>query len=173
MRKCFWAVMAGLLWVPVLASAGGGTVEVKAVKYTELGKLVQDNRGKVVVVDFWTTGCIPCKEEFPNLLAVQKKYAKDGLVAISVNIDIPEDRDNKQVSENRLKFLNKVRSTIPNLLLDEPKSIWQKLDIEAVPCVFVFDRQGKYYRFGGAFEAPRQAKYKEIEPLLVELLKKK
>jgi thiol-disulfide isomerase/thioredoxin len=173
MRTRVWAVLAVALGIPVLVSAGGGTVEVKVVKYKDMGDLVLKNRGKVVVVDFWTTGCVPCKKEMPNLVALHNKYAKDGLVAITANLDVPKDREQQMVNESRLRFLNKVKATFDNLLLDEPESVWQKLNIEAVPCVLVFDRQGKYYRFGGSADAPRPAEYKEIEPLVVELLKKK
>jgi thiol-disulfide isomerase/thioredoxin len=173
MRVKYATVVAGILCVPVLAPAGGGTVEVKTVKYKELGDFVLKNRGKVMVVDFWTTGCIPCKEELPNLVAMYHKYPKDQFVAVAVNIDVPDDRAKPQTAEIRLRFLNKVKATFTNLLLDEPAETWQKLGIQTVPCVLVFDRQGHYYRFGGALEAPRNAKYKEIEPLVAELLKKK
>jgi thiol-disulfide isomerase/thioredoxin len=166
-------VLAVALGIPVLVSAGGGTVDVKVVKYKDMGDLVLKNRGKVVVVDFWTTGCVPCKKEMPNLVALYNKYAKDGLVAITANLDVPKDREQQAVNESRLRFLKKVNATFDNLLLDEPESVWQKLNIEAVPCVLVFDRQGKYYRFGGSADAARPAEYKEIEPLVVELLKKK
>jgi thiol-disulfide isomerase/thioredoxin len=170
MRPRIGAILLGALCVPVLASAGGGAVEIKTVKYKELGDLVAKNRGKVVVVDFWGDFCIPCKKEFPHLVELHKKYAAQGLVAISVAVDPPADTLNMRL----LKFLNKVQATFTNLYLDEPAEVWQKkLEVDEVPCIFVFDRQGKYYRFGGAEKAPRKAEYSQIEPLVVELLQKK
>ena len=42
-------------------------------------------RGKPVVVTFWGTWCPPCRDEFPELVARQKKYRDSGLVILAVN----------------------------------------------------------------------------------------
>jgi len=42
-------------------------------------------RGKPVVVTFWGTWCPPCRNEFPELVALQKKYRESGLVVLAVN----------------------------------------------------------------------------------------
>jgi thiol-disulfide isomerase/thioredoxin len=44
-------------------------------------------KGKVVVVDFWATWCPPCRTEIPGYIALQKKYAADGLVFIGISVD--------------------------------------------------------------------------------------
>jgi len=176
MRKRFWAILAGILCPAVLAFAGGSAVEVKTVKYKEMGDVITKLRGKVVVVDFWGDFCIPCKKEFPHLVELNKKYGPQGLVAISVAVDPPREDPKEQMAlrQRLLKFLTKQNASFTNLYLDEPSEVWlKKLDVAEVPCVFVFDRQGKYYRFGGAPDAPHKAEYREIEPLVVELLKAK
>lgn len=48
-------------------------------------------RGKVVVVDFWATWCVPCREEIPHLVQLQQKYADRGLQIIGVSIDDSAD----------------------------------------------------------------------------------
>jgi hypothetical protein len=94
---------------------------------------------------------------------MQKKYAKDGVVAISVSVDDPQD---KKVMQNVLDFLRKQKATFTNLVLDEKPEVWQeKLKISGPPCVFVFNRDGKYEKF----EMPE---YAEIEKYVVKLLKK-
>src|SRR3954466_14751176 len=62
-------------------------VAVKVVRYDGLTDLVKQNKGKVVVVDFWADYCVPCKREFPKLVALHEKHAKAGLVAVSVSLD--------------------------------------------------------------------------------------
>ncbi len=44
-------------------------------------------QGKVVVVDFWATWCVPCIGEIPNYIKLQEKYGKDGLVIVGISLD--------------------------------------------------------------------------------------
>jgi hypothetical protein len=96
---------------------------------------------------------------------MQKKYVKEGLAAVSVALDDPDDKD---VRKRLVKFLQNQNAAFTNLLLEEKPEFWQsKLHFEAVPCVYVFNREGQWIRFEGSIE------YSEIEKKVVELLKKK
>ena len=44
-------------------------------------------KGKVVVIDFWASWCVPCRQSFPWLNEMQAKYRDRGLVIIGVNVD--------------------------------------------------------------------------------------
>lgn len=44
-------------------------------------------RGQVVLVDFWATWCLPCREEIPHLIQLQDKYGVRGLQIIGVSMD--------------------------------------------------------------------------------------
>ncbi len=44
-------------------------------------------RGKVVLVDFWASWCVPCKSSFPWMGAMQEKYAPKGLTIVAINVD--------------------------------------------------------------------------------------
>jgi hypothetical protein len=100
---------------------------------------------------------------------MHEKYAKDGLVVISVALDdIHEEPESK---DRALKFLKDKKATFTNLLLDEPIDFWQKkFEFVGPPTVYVFNRQGKWIRFK-ADEA--DIDHEQIEKLVVEMLKAK
>jgi len=48
-------------------------------------------RGKVVLLDFWATWCVPCREETPHFVELQQKYAERGLQIVGVSMDDSPD----------------------------------------------------------------------------------
>ncbi len=48
-------------------------------------------RGKVVLLDFWATWCVPCREEIPHFVELQQKYGDRGLQIIGVSMDDSPD----------------------------------------------------------------------------------
>jgi len=50
-------------------------------------KLVQQYRGKPLLVTFWATWCEPCRDEYPMLNELAKQYASQGLKVVGVNLD--------------------------------------------------------------------------------------
>jgi thiol-disulfide isomerase/thioredoxin len=166
-------VLAGSAARPAPENAGGEVMPVKPVKYGELGQIVRDQRGKVVVVDFWGVFCVPCMREFPHLVELNKKYADKGLACISVSLDPVND---KEKVEKANAFLRKMQATFTNLILNEPFEVWQKkMDLDGPPCVCVFDRAGRRVakfptRVAGS-DTVEPVSYEAIEKLVQELLK--
>jgi thiol-disulfide isomerase/thioredoxin len=166
------AILIGLtLWLSSTAPArqANTAVRVDNIKYADLGKLVRSHKGEVVVVDFWADFCIPCKHEFPHLVALHKKYKDDSFVAVSVALDNPADAE---VRDRITTFLGKQQAGgVTNLQLDEGVELWQqKLDIDGPPCVYVFNREG---RIAGKWpDAAGKVDYEEIEKLVAELMQK-
>jgi len=48
----------------------------------DTGLNLDDYRGKVVLLDFWASWCVPCRRSFPWMNEMQEKYADEGLVII-------------------------------------------------------------------------------------------
>jgi thiol-disulfide isomerase/thioredoxin len=143
-------------------------VKLEPIKYNDLAGLIRANKGKVVVVDFWADYCIPCKREFPHLVELYQKYAKDGLVAVSVSLDDPA---NKESRERALKFLQDRGAAFTNLLLDEPPEVWQaKLKVQGPPCVFVLNQDNRIVKKLPVGD--EGVDYNEIEKAVVQWLKK-
>lgn len=108
---------------------------------------------------------------------MHNQYASKGLVVVAVSLDQSLNLDEakpeplEKVKEKVLTFLTKKNATFINLLLDEPLSVWQeKLRFAGAPCVFVFDRQGKWTQFKSD---DAEVDPHEVEKLVVKLLQEK
>ena len=173
MRFVVGTLLAIVFVLPAASQQTKG-VDVQVVKYDGLKDVVLKNRGKVVVVDFWSTTCIPCIKNFPHMLKMQQKYGKDGLVVISVSLDPVREEEKPEQRKDRVRARlgNLKADNITNLILDEPSELVQKkLRIVEIPSVYVFNRQGQWKHFsseGGGEVAP-----KAVEDLALEWLKEK
>ena len=100
---------------------------------------------------------------------MHKKYAKQGLVVITVALD--DIKEDPPAKDRALKFLQAKGAAFTNLLLDEPVEFWQKqFRFVAPPCQYVFSRQGKWTQYASDKE---EIKHDEVEKLIVQLLGEK
>ena len=100
---------------------------------------------------------------------MHKKYAKQGLVVITVALD--DLKEDPPAKDRALKFLEAKGATFTNLLLDETTEFWQKqLRFGAPPCQYVFSRQGKWPQYSSDKE---EIKHADVEKLIVQLLGEK
>jgi thiol-disulfide isomerase/thioredoxin len=165
-RALFAALLALFLAAPAFAE---DKVAVRVMKYDDLTKLIKENQGKVIVVDFWQDFCTVCKREMPKLIELKKKYGDD-LLAVTVNLDDPNDPKLRERNEKTLQA-KKATNTI-NVLLDEKEAVWQKkLNVTSFPTIFVFNQQGKSEaRYP---EMKEDFTYEDVARVVADLLKKK
>lgn len=87
------AVMALLLCLSIATLAAGqatktaATRDLKIIDAQGYQKLLEENRGKPLLVTFWATWCEPCRDEYPMLNELAKQYAPQGLKVVGVNLD--------------------------------------------------------------------------------------
>jgi thiol-disulfide isomerase/thioredoxin len=131
---------------PVDQSSVAGRLEVtvQVSSWAEVQQMVAEHRGKVVVVDVWSTWCEPCVREFPNLVQLHRQYP-DEVVCISLNIDYigvatePPDSFRDKV----LKFVRQQEASFQNVISSDPdEDVLKALDAFSVPVVQVYDRDG-------------------------------
>jgi peroxiredoxin len=91
-----------------------------------------DLRGKVVLLNFWGTSCVPCRQEMPDMEKLHREFQSNGLVILAVTDDERKDLD---------KFLATKNYTFP-ILLDRERKAFDEFDVTGVPKTFVFDREG-------------------------------
>jgi thiol-disulfide isomerase/thioredoxin len=63
--------------------------ELKPVNREDLDRLIAEQRGNVVLVDFWATWCLPCLEQLPHTGQLAEKLGPRGLAVITVSLDSP------------------------------------------------------------------------------------
>jgi thiol-disulfide isomerase/thioredoxin len=149
---------------PAVGSDQPAEVKVDVVKYDQLLDAVKARRGHVVVMDVWATWCAPCKQEFPHLVELHERYAKGGVVCVSVSLDKSDQRD------AALTFLKSKGAVFPNYVLDEGEAGWDKLDLKGIPAVFVYDREGKLARRFTNDDPDNRFTYADVRKLVEELL---
>ncbi|HYH85912.1 MAG TPA: TlpA disulfide reductase family protein [Pyrinomonadaceae bacterium] len=101
-------------------------------------------RERPLLVNFWATWCVPCREEFPDLVKIREQYADERLDFVTVSLD-----DISDIGGAVPEFLSEQRATrMPAYLLhvaDEGTAInfvdstWQG----ELPATFLFDRDGQ------------------------------
>jgi thiol-disulfide isomerase/thioredoxin len=154
----------------VADARGTSQVKVEPASPEEYQKYVASQRGKVVLVDFWATYCLPCREKFPRTLALAKKYADQGFTAVSMSMDSPDPSYQKKI----LEFLTQQNSEIKNLAnrLEDTDAAFAALDIDggALPHYKIYGRNGKLRnKFGGDPDHPFDDA--DIEKAVVAALK--
>jgi thiol-disulfide isomerase/thioredoxin len=145
------AAIAGALSVagPIGAEdtpAKSPKVTLQIASWDETLKLVEGHKGKIVVLDAWSTSCQPCMKEFPNLVHLHKKHASQGLICMSLSCDYAgiKNKPPEFYKERVLKFLTKQGATFQNLLANDPSDeLFEKMKLSSIPAVYVFGRDGK------------------------------
>jgi thiol-disulfide isomerase/thioredoxin len=146
------------------------TVTLEKVTYDAFLKRVADNpqKPKYTIVDAWATWCGPCKENFPHLVEMSKKYAEKGLAVASISFDDPTNP--KHVDEAKA-FLRDKGATFTNYLLDEAEGAgFEKFGVNGIPAVFLYGPDGKELKRFTMDDSKNQFTYEQVEQTVVALL---
>jgi len=93
-------------------------------------------KGKVVVLDFWATWCVPCRAEIPGYIELQRKYAADGLAVVGVSVD----QDGAEIVKRFMKA-HGINYTVVLAADSDITSAYG--DVSSIPTTFIIDRAGQ------------------------------
>jgi cytochrome c biogenesis protein CcmG, thiol:disulfide interchange protein DsbE len=102
---------------------------------------LSDYRGKVVLLNFWYTGCEPCREETPALEAAYKKLAPQGFEIIGMNVRANERRGADGDADIRT-FIEAHGVSYP-IALDTDSQSGRDYQVYVLPTSLMIDREGK------------------------------
>lgn len=158
------ATAAALFLFASLASATGQQAPEARLALPNMAgapQTLEQYRGHIVVLNFWATWCVPCREEMPLLVQAQERYGPQGVVAIGASADDASTQP-------------KIAPFLEELGIEFP--IWTGATIAhmeslglgaALPATAILDREGRIaFRILGVIE--REALAERIEHLLAD-----
>ena len=117
-------------------------------------------RGQVVMINFWASWCGPCRQEFPALDEMYRKYKPMGFTMVGINVE-----SEKADAE---RFLGARPVSFP-ILFDPDNSVSGSYGVSAMPTTVLVDRQGRLRWQHRAYKPGDEAKYiEQIRAMLRE-----
>ena len=145
------------------AEANAATKNTPASDFTLKGRDGANHRlseeiGNIVIVNFWASWCGPCREELPEMEALQQKYQDLGFTVIAVNVDDkPEKAD---------VLLNDIEVSFP-VLFDSAGEVSELYDVSAMPTTVIVDRNGLARLTHKGYKSGDELKYDKAIKLLM------
>lgn len=116
--------------------------EVRAVNTAELGEVIEKTLGKVTVLNFWATWCVPCVQEMPDFVTLYGESDPEAFALVSLSID-----DATEVTGAIPEFQRTHKMPFPIYVLNErdddalEKAVRGKFS-GMIPATFVYDKTG-------------------------------
>lgn len=154
-----------LLWVGFVgstaldASVKEGDVFPSLDGFVLEGDLPENMKGKVILVDFWASWCVPCRDSFPVLDQIYEKFHDQGVEIIAVSVD--------QNEKAYRKFLKRYAPTFP-IVRDVDQKLVAEVEVAAMPTSFILDREGivRFVHLGFYRNKTGEEYVEEIESLI-------
>jgi len=115
----------------------GTQIELKLKDLFGAEQSLAQFKGRIVVLNFWATYCVPCRKEMPDLSAIQNEYAALGVQVIGASTDEAEDR------AKVLQFIKDVKINFPVWVGATSQDLLRFGVGTALPATIIIDREGK------------------------------
>jgi thiol-disulfide isomerase/thioredoxin len=99
---------------------------------------LSDYSGRIIVLNFWATWCMPCLVEMPALEALHQQYKDRGVVVLAVNVS--------DTAADVSTYAKKYGLTFP-MVRDSKLTGARAYRVGSIPTTVFFDRQGQVHRW--------------------------
>jgi len=119
-----------------------------------------EQRGNVVLLNFWASWCGPCRQEMPKLDALYQRYQSAGFTVLGINVET-----DSAAADNLLK---KIPVSFP-ILYDTDTRVSQSYQVDAMPTSVLIDRNGEMRQLHRGYKPGYEELYRQqIKELLKE-----
>lgn len=119
-----------------------------------------EQRGQVVMVNFWATWCTPCRVEMPHLQRIHEQYRSAGFLLLGVSVDDDPAK--------ALELARRMGLTFP-ILFDTDKAVSRRYDLKTMPSTMLIDRDGSLRQVHRGYkEGVEQLYAQQVRDLLKE-----
>lgn len=120
---------------------------IKVLDANSLKEIINNRNNKILFINVWATWCIPCVEEFPDIVKIYNNYKDENVQFLSLSVDLESDVDSLVIP-----FLKKQNADFPVYIADEKNSediinLINKDWSGAVPLTLIYDKNGKQQKF--------------------------
>lgn len=152
--------LVGVFAISTLVFAADAAPDFTLKSSTGENVRLAEQRGQVVMLNFWASWCGPCRQEMPLLDGISKKYGKMGFVLYGINVD--------QDTAEAQKVLQKIKVTYP-ILFDPESKLSSLYKVEAMPSSVFIDKKGNIRFIDRGYVPGDEEKYiKQIQELIRE-----
>lgn len=118
-------------------------IVVSAIDTNELKDLLTQQRERPLLVNFWATFCDPCRDEFPDLVKIDKDYRPHAMDFVTVSLD-----DMADIKTGVPEFLGSMKATMPAYLLNasDPEPAINIVDPRwrgDLPATYLYNEKGE------------------------------
>ena len=139
-------------------------IVVEAIDTDALKTLLTQQRQRPLLVNFWATFCDPCRDEFPDLVKIDKDFRPKSLEFVTVSLD-----DVSDIKTSVPEFLGSMKATMPAYLLDasDPEPAINLVDPKwrgDLPATFLYNEKGEivYKHIGRVDPAELRAEIQKL-----------
>lgn len=140
LNKCWVVPLSLMLWCLSLPLAQAADRTILDAPDFRLGSVAGPNyrlleqRGEVVVLNFWATWCGNCRKAMPQFERLHQQYGQKDLQIFGVNLDTNDADLNGFLKDTQLSF---------PILRDTEQKVSQLYNVEAMPTTVIIDRDGR------------------------------